>query len=159
MVKTPTIDIRSQCWLFIFVMVDLFSKHWAIEHLLSHSVDILPGWLSLQLAFNHGTAFSMLSQSGAYWHMALTGLNALTILGLAWWLFKYPKHSQFRQWSLVLLIAGGCGNFFNRWLHQYVVDFIALSIHGHNLFICNIADIYITFGLMMLIYDQYMINE
>lgn len=157
--KKSSLDIRSQALLIILIVIDVFTKQWALTHLIHSPISFIPGWVNFQLAFNYGTAFSMLSQSGPIWHMLLTALNALTILGLCWWLFRYPTHSTLKQWSLVLLIAGGCGNFFNRWLHDYVVDFIALSIHSHNLFVCNIADIYITFGLVMLIYDQYIAHE
>src|SRR5210317_1116529 len=157
--KSLAIDFRSQSILFILIVIDLFTKHLALDHLMNQSVNLIPGWVSFHLAFNHGTAFSLLSQSDPSWHTLLTLLNALTIIGLTWWLFRYRTHTTLRRWSLLLLISGGCGNFFNRWLHDYVVDFIALSIHNHNLFVCNVADIYITFGLLMLLYDQYMTHE
>ena len=154
-----TIDFRSQSFLILLIIFDLFSKHLALDHLMNQPVSLIPGWIDFHLAFNHGTAFSLLSHASPIWHSLLTILNALTIIGLSWWLFRYQTHTKLRHWSLVLLIAGGCGNFFNRWLHDYVVDFIALSIHGHSLFVCNVADIYITFGLIMLLYDQYVTHE
>ncbi|MEE2769996.1 MAG: signal peptidase II [Pseudomonadota bacterium] len=153
------IDIRSHSLLFILIVIDLYSKHWALNQLMAQPMQLIPGWINFQLAFNYGTAFSLFSGASTLWHHLLTCLNALTIIGLSWWLFRYQTHTILRQWSLVLLISGGCGNFLNRWLHDYVVDFIALSIHGRNLFVCNIADIYISLGLMMLIYDQYITHE
>jgi signal peptidase II len=150
---------KTQCALLLLIAFDLWTKHLAVIYLPQHSLHMVPGWLSFQLAFNQGTAFSFLSQSGAFWHTCLLITNGLTILGLLIWLFYQRRQSTYLSTSLILLIAGGCGNFLNRWLHQYVVDFISLSINGHGLFICNVADVYVTFGLLLLMYDQYLKHE
>ena len=83
--KSLAIDFRSQSILFILIVIDLFTKHLALDHLMNQSVNLIPGWVSFHLAFNHGTAFSLLSQSDPIWHTLLTLLNALTIIGLTWW--------------------------------------------------------------------------
>ena len=154
-----TILFKTQCVLFVLIAFDLWTKHLAVSHLHQHAFNVISGWLSLQLAFNTGTAFSFLSQASAFWHTTLLFVNGVTLVCLLAWLFYHKQSSTYLSTSLILLIAGGCGNFLNRWLHQYVVDFISLSINGHGLFICNIADVYVTFGLLLLMYDQYLKHE
>ena len=53
------------------------------------------------------------------------------------------------------LIAGGSlGNIFDRIFYSSVVDFIDIHINNHHWFIFNIADVFITLGIIILIYSE-----
>jgi signal peptidase II len=53
--------------------------------------------------------------------------------------------------SIELIAAGGISNLIDRFIYNGVIDFISLSFFGTHLFVCNLADIYITLGAIMLL--------
>ena len=74
------------------------------------------------------------------------------------------KSDGFKKYSLILILGGAWGNLFDRIYYSAVPDFIDLHINGFHWFIFNVADIFISFGvicliLVELIFDKYLINE
>ena len=59
-----------------------------------------------------------------------------------------------KKYSLILILGGAIGNFFDRIYYSAVPDFIDLHINGFHWFIFNLADIFITIGVICLILDE-----
>ena len=57
----------------------------------------------------------------------------------------------FKRYSLLLVLGGALGNLFDRIYYKAVPDFIDLHINNFHWFVFNVADIFITIGIMCLI--------
>ena len=60
---------------------------------------------------------------------------------------------------LDIILGGSCGNLFDRYYYSAVPDFIDLNYNGYHWFIFNVADIFITLGIICLILAEFLIYE
>ena len=61
------------------------------------------------------------------------------------------KHQGLKKYALLMIIGGALGNFFDRIVYNAVPDFIDLHVGDFHWFIFNIADIFITLGVILMI--------
>ena len=64
------------------------------------------------------------------------------------------KSEGFKKYSLISIIGGALGNLFDRVYYSAVPDFIDIHINDFHWFIFNVADIFITIGVICLILDE-----
>lgn len=107
-------------------------------------VDLVPGFLQLRYVENTGAAFGFLKNSTAL----LSVLTAIVLVVLIYFFLFRSKTSNFLRYTLVLLIAGGLGNLFDRIVYGFVVDYFEFTFVRFAVF--NAADCYITVGVIML---------
>jgi len=134
-------------------LVDRISKIYVINFN-KEFVDInlfSSAFLNITLVWNSGIAFGLLSIKENYFYNFITILIILIILIL---LFLVSKEKKFRKYSYLIIIGGGLGNLFDRIFYKAVPDFIDIHFNGFHWFIFNIADIFITLGVICLIYDE-----
>lgn len=128
------------------VALDQVTKYLAVVYLAPvGTLPFLPGVMELRYVVNDGMAFSMLS--GNRWFLLIaTGLVMAVLLGYLIW--KKPE-SRLERAALVLVLAGGLGNFIDRLLHGYVVDFFATTFIDFAVF--NVADCFVCVGVGLLL--------
>tara|TARA_B100000795_G_C22606419_1_gene363305 strand:+ start:170 stop:670 length:501 start_codon:yes stop_codon:yes gene_type:complete len=128
----------------------------------NNTVDIfLTTFLNIYLVWNKGIAFGLLN----FDHGAIYNLITLiiTLISLAI-LVMIIKTKDIRIYFLSCVFAGAIGNLFDRYYYLAVPDFIDLHINNFHWFVFNVADIFISFGvicliLVELIFDKYLIDE
>ena len=129
------------------VLADQLTKYLAVLYLRGQeSFVLIPGVLELLYLENNGAAFSMLrGRQGFFYILTIIFLAAVTAV-----LRKMhdTKRLQPLRISLLFLTAGAVGNFIDRVLHKYVVDFIYFSLIDFPVF--NIADICVTVSVAVL---------
>jgi signal peptidase II len=141
---------RQGAWLVALgvVAIDQLSKAWALSHLGgAGQVPFVPGLLNLQLVFNSGAAFSLLTN--ATWLLA--GVSLLVTLALLVWI---QLSAPLRPWQLLgagLLLGGAIGNGLDRWRLGTVVDFLALVPIPFPIF--NGADVAINLAVICIALD------
>ena len=59
------------------------------------------------------------------------------------------------KWGLTLIIAGAISNIFDRAINNYVLDFIYLHYKDFYWPAFNFADIYITVGVLMILFQVF----
>ena len=64
------------------------------------------------------------------------------------------KSDKIRSFLFLLVLGGSCGNLFDRLYYSAVPDFIDLNYEGFHWFVFNIADIFISCGLICLIFIE-----
>ena len=69
------------------------------------------------------------------------------------------KSDGFKKYSIILILGGALGNLFDRIYYSAVPDFIDLHFQGFHWFVFNVADIFITFGVICLILDELFIKK
>ena len=108
-------------------------------------------FLNFYLVFNTGIGFGLASmESNIYYHI-LTSIIAIVNIGLIFFLIK---SKGIYAYSLVLIIGGSLGNLFDRIYYYAVPDFIDLHFGNFHWFIFNVADIFITVGIIGLVFAE-----
>ena len=105
-------------------------------------------FLNFYLIWNTGIGFGLASMETNIYYHALTAFILLINLGLIYFLLKSKGISSY---FLSILIGGSLGNLFDRFYYYAVPDFIDFHIGNFHWFIFNVADIFITVGIIGLI--------
>ena len=148
---------RKIFWNFFFILIifliDRISKIAMINTAdkIGDTSISLTSFLNLNLIWNDGIAFGLLSFSESFGYNLITIIISLVILFLAIMLRDADKISQI---SLILILGGAFGNLFDRLYYSAVPDFIDFYFKGFHWFIFNVADIFITLGVFCLIYVE-----
>ncbi len=148
---------RKIFWNFFFILIifliDRISKIAMINTAdkIGDTSISLTSFLNLNLIWNDGIAFGLLSFSESFGYNLITIIICLVILFLAMMLINADKISRI---SLILILGGALGNFFDRLYYSAVPDFIDFYFKGFHWFIFNVADIFITLGVFCLIYVE-----
>tara|TARA_B100000925_G_C21932671_1_gene440962 strand:+ start:593 stop:1042 length:450 start_codon:yes stop_codon:yes gene_type:complete len=131
----------------LFIFFDLFSKYWIKNNLaLNHSIE-LNSFFDIVYVQNYGVSFGFLS--GLVSHWLLIFIATLVVLLIVYLMQVSKKKSE--KLAYFIIIIGAISNILDRAINTFVVDFI--SIHYRNYYwpAFNLADIYITIGVIMLI--------
>ena len=106
------------------ILLDRISKLWCLGSLTQMpgmKMDVIPGIVAFRYVENRGAAFSILSGRTGL----LTVVTALIIAGLIFYLVKYGRtESLLVRLLLSLIIGGALGNFIDRIVYGFVIDFI-----------------------------------
>ena len=113
-------------------------------------------FLNISLVWNSGIAFGLLSISQSNLYNFITALIFVIILFL---LILLSKAKNLQKYSYLIIIGGGLGNLFDRIFYKAVPDFIDIHYNGFHWFIFNIADIFITLGVLFLIFIEVFSNN
>ena len=105
-------------------------------------------FLNISLIWNEGIAFGLFSASHEYWYNFLTIVIVFTVLII---LIISIRQEGAQKYFLLIVFGGALGNLYDRIFFKAVPDFIDLHVENFHWFIFNIADIFITFGVIMLI--------
>ena len=113
-------------------------------------------FLNIQLFWNEGIAFGLLSLSQEKLYNLLTTFILIIIFLISYLTFK---SKGFKMYSLLLIFGGAIGNLYDRIFYKAVPDFIDFHIGNFHWFIFNVADIFITFGVIFMILFEFSINQ
>ena len=129
---------------------DRITKIYLIN-LQTSGVDIdfyIYSFLNFYLVWNTGIGFGLASmETNIYYHI-LTTIIVIINIGL---MFFLAKSKGIYAYLIALIIGGSLGNFFDRIYYYAVPDFIDLHLGNYHWFIFNVADIFITAGIIGLI--------
>ena len=138
--------------LFIFLL-DRISKI-LILNILEETgqVDIyINSFLNFYLVWNKGIGFGLLSSDQDLFYNVVTISIILINFVIIYLLFK---EKGLKYYFLVIILGGSLGNLFDRIYYRAVPDFIDLNYNGYHWFIFNVADIFITIGIIFLILSE-----
>ena len=117
-------------------------------------VDIyINSFLSLYLVWNQGIGFGLFSFDQSYIYNGITLLILLINLLILYLIYKEKTP---KTYFLAIILGGSCGNLFDRYYYSAVPDFIDLNYEGYHWFIFNVADIFITLGIICLILAEFL---
>tara|TARA_B110001452_G_scaffold181106_1_gene152040 strand:- start:302 stop:793 length:492 start_codon:yes stop_codon:yes gene_type:complete len=143
--------------LLIF-FTDRFSKIYILKLAeLDSKVDIyLTPFLNFYLIWNKGIAFGLLSLNDEIVYNFLTIIISIIIFII---LIMLIRSRGFQRYSLLMVFGGSLGNLYDRIYFSAVPDFIDFHIGSFHWFIFNVADIFITMGVICLIYAEIFLNK
>ena len=105
-------------------------------------------FLNINLIWNEGIAFGLLSFDQKLYYNVLTFLIILITLIIIFLMFK---SKGFEKLSYSIIVGGSFGNIADRIYYSAVPDFIDIYINNFHWFIFNVADIFITVGVFLII--------
>ena len=136
---------------FSIFLFDRFSKIYVInlDKQFFGSEIFSSKFLNITLIWNEGIAFGLFSFNEKFFYNILTILILVIILII---FFMILKSRGFKKYSLLMILAGALGNVYDRIIYNAVPDFIDFHIGNFHWFIFNVADIFITLGVIFMIF-------
>ena len=149
-----TILKKNSLSIFIILLIFLLDRvsKLLMINLASNKTEInieLSTFLNLNLIWNDGIAFGLFSFDKQIYYNSLTIIIILITVILIWLMVK---SSGLEKIGFSMIIGGSIGNFSDRIYYSSVPDFIDFNFKGFHWFVFNVADIFITLGIIILIY-------
>ena len=134
----------------IIFSLDRISKFYVISQSEKNlSYDLFESkFLNINLVWNEGIAFGLLSFNKDHFYNLLTILIIVLITII---FFMILKSKGFKKYSLLMVLGGALGNLYDRIYFKAVPDFIDFHIGNFHWFIFNVSDIFISLGVLFLI--------
>ena len=105
-------------------------------------------FLNIFLIWNEGVAFGLFSFDEKFYYNFLTIIILVIILII----FRIIiKSNGLKKYTLLMILGGALGNVFDRLYYKAVPDFIDFHVGNFHWFIFNVADIFITTGVILMI--------
>jgi len=145
-------------FIFLIFSLDRISKIYIIylNKKYYDSVIFQSKYLNIDLMWNEGIAFGLLSFNRADLYNFLT----IIILGVILIIFIMAiKNIGLKRYSLIMILGGAIGNLYDRVFSRAVPDFIDFHIGEFHWFVFNIADIFITLGVIFMILFELIDNN
>ena len=136
-------------FILLLIIVDFITKKIVFNYISLNSFLSIINFLDLTHIHNYGISFGFFSGLISPWIIIIIS-SAVTIL-LVYMMIKTSNIIE--KWGLVLIIAGALSNIIDRGINNYVLDFIYLHYKDFYWPAFNFADIYITFGVLMILYQ------
>ena len=142
--------------IFSIFLIDQISKYYVINLFeFQNQAIYLTSFLNLQLIWNEGIAFGLLSFDNNFYYNLITFVIVIVILILFFLLKEHDQYSYFYS----IIIGGALGNLTDRIRFSSVPDFIDFHIFNFHWFVFNIADIFISLGIICLIIAEIFFNK
>mgnify|MGYP001497112967 CR=1 FL=1 len=120
-------------------------------------VDIyVNNFLNIILVWNSGVGFGLLSFEKSTIYNFVTILIVLINIVI---LYLVLKSNNFKSYLFIMILGGSLGNLFDRIYYSAVPDFIDLNYNNFHWFVFNVADIFITIGILCLIFVELFFNK
>ena len=138
---------------FIIFIADRLSKIYILKIAESEKmVDIyLTSYLNFYLIWNKGIAFGLFSFNEIFIYNIITLIIIMITLLVLVMIFRAEG---VKRYALASVMGGSIGNLFDRIYYSAVPDFLDLHINNFHWFIFNVADIFITLGIICLILEE-----
>ena len=138
--------------LFIF-LIDRISKLYILSILEDTGfVDInINQFINFILVWNSGVGFGLFSFEQSSIYNLITLIIILINLII---IYLIIRTKDFSKYFYLIILGGSLGNLFDRIYYSSVPDFIDISYRGYHWFVFNIADIFISFGIICLIFVE-----
>ena len=144
--------------IFSIFILDRLTKIYVIylDKLNSGSEIFSSKFLNIYLIWNEGIAFGLLSFDEKNLYNYLT---IIIFLIVAFIFFLIIKSKGIKKYALLMIFGGALGNLYDRIFYKAVPDFIDFHIADFHWFIFNIADVFITIGVFIMILFEFIGNN
>jgi len=137
----------------VIFILDRLSKYHILQF--SNTVEKLDipitSFLNFNLVYNRGIAFGLFAADDTFYYNIITFIIITITLVV---LLMALKTSGIERFSFSMIFGGSLGNIFDRLYYSAVVDFIDVHINNFHWFIFNFADIFISIGIILLIFFE-----
>ena len=144
--------------IIIIFTFDRFSKLFILNSAITgQTFEIyINSFLNLYLIWNTGVGFGLFSSNSDLYYNSITLLIIIINIAI---LVMILRLNNYKIYFLSMILGGSLGNLFDRIYYRAVPDFIDLHYNNFHWFIFNVADIFITLGVICLIFDEIFLNK
>lgn len=114
------------------------------------TVPVLP-FFNLMMVWNPGISYGLFPANSRLGTVALVAVSIVVVAFLVWWLWR--STSRWLTAGFGLIVGGALGNVIDRVVYGRVADFFHFYGFGYDWYIFNVADVAITIGAILIIYD------
>ena len=143
----------------LIFLLDQFTKMQVVQNLYLGQRNELTVFFNLVHVRNYGAAFSFLSEAGGWQRWFLASVSAVASMVIVYWIKKSDEKKYLETLSLIIILGGALGNFYDRLILGYVIDFLDFHWSGVHFPAFNIADTAITIGAILFIADNLIFNR
>ena len=144
--------------IFSIFFLDRISKIYILDFFDKNQIQEIAifSFLNFYLIWNEGIAFGLLNFDSQKIYNIITITIILISLIVLFYALKLKNYSGY---FFVLIFGGAIGNLYDRIKFQAVPDFIDVHVGNYHWFIFNVADIFISIGIICLIFDELLFNK
>ena len=146
------------CFVILIFFLDRISKIYVIylDNKILGSDIFSSKYLNINLIWNEGIAFGLFSSADKTFYNFLTIFILIIILII---IIMLNKSEGLKKYSLLMILGGALGNLYDRVFNKAVPDFIDIHVEEFHWFIFNVADIFITLGVIFMIFLEFTDNK
>ena len=136
----------------LIIALDQATKTWIV-----HDIMAPPRWIevtsffNIVMVWNKGASFGLFSTQSPWTQAILGGFAIVISIVLAVWMYR--ARSKWLAVALGFVIGGALGNAIDRAIYGAVADFLDFHADGYHWPSFNVADIAISVGVVLLLFD------
>lgn len=134
------------------IVLDRITKIAVMRAFTLHESVEITTFFNMVFVYNRGAAFSFLSDAGGWQREFFIGIALTAAVWITWLLRKHASQTLFCL-ALSLILGGALGNVIDRVMYGAVVDFLDFHVLGWHWPAFNVADIAISCGAVLLVWD------
>ena len=144
--------------IFIFLIIlfcvflDRYTKNEVIINF-SENVFFINNFINIDLIWNTGIGFGFLSTESSLFYNLVSALVGVVIIVLCYFTIISEVADKL---IYAIIIGGAIGNFYDRLIFNAVPDFIDLHYDRYHWFTFNVADIFITLGIIIFLINEFL---
>ncbi len=140
-------NIYSLFIISVIFFLDRYTKIFILNNF-SDNLFYLNDFINFDLVWNTGIGFGLFSSTSNLIYHTITGLIGIILIFI---IYLINKSTFIDKIFFSMILGGALGNFYDRIAYSAVPDFIDIHYQRFHWFTFNIADIFITFGVLLLI--------
>ena len=141
--------------ILIIFFLDRYTKLLILDNF-SENTYYLNDYINLDLIWNIGIGFGFFSTDSNILYNLISLVIALVIIFL---LYIFVISEILDKMIFTLILGGALGNFYDRLIYKAVPDFIDIHYNNFHWFTFNVADVFITMGIIIFIIRGFFIKN
>jgi len=150
---------KSNLYFLLLIIViftfDRITKNFIIKNFVEE-IFYLNKFINLDLVWNMGIGFGLLSYDSLLAYNLITALIGLVVITLFYFMVISDNLNKL---IFSIIIGGALGNLYDRLLYNAVPDFIDLHYNTFHWFTFNVADIFITLGVIIMVLREFFVKK
>ena len=145
---------KNNLYCFVVISIIFFLDRYTKLFILNNFTEntyYLNNYINLDLVWNTGIGFGLFSSNSDIIYNLTSLLIIIVIICLIYFLIRSEKYEKI---IYSIIVGGALGNFYDRMFFKAVPDFIDLHYKNFHWFTFNLADIFITLGIIAFLFKE-----
>ena len=157
-IKNKIITKKNLYCLFSIIIIfslDRYAKLFILNNF-TENPYYLNDYININLVWNSGIGFGLFSSSNSVLYNSISFIIAAIIISLFYFTLNASKYDKI---AFSIILGGALGNFYDRIIFRSVPDFIDLHYNHFHWFTFNVADIFVTLGVLLYLLKNFFIKN
>ena len=157
-VKSNFLNIENFLYVAIIIIIFLFDRLSKLKIIkdFNETTFYVNDYINFDLIWNIGIGFGFLSTDSPLLYNFVTILIGAVIVYLA---YIFVNAQRVDKVIYAIIIGGALGNFYDRLMYKAVPDFVDIHYENFHWFTFNVADIFITIGILIFIIRSFFVKD